>query len=457
VTVTKEVERLEHSELKMTLKISKEDVRSEYDKIIGNYAKTIQIPGFRKGKVPRDILVRKFADVFSGETLGNVMENALTETFKEESLPKEEQPLPYSRPTLKDDPPKLDLEKDLEFSVFYDTFPQFTVGKWQGLEIEAPDISIEAEDIGRELEVIRERNAIVLDRDDGAPSAKGDVITVNYAELSEDGEIIPGTERQDFVFTLGSGSNVFDFDDEVTGMKKGETRDISKTYAGDFKNKDLAGQSRKIRVTVSAVKERKLPDLDDDLAQDVDEKYQTLDDLKANIRERLGKKLEQNLRNIKINNILEKVLETTPIDVPESMIRIELDSQWRTLARQLGSSPEDLAVSFEKSGSGTRETILEGWRDGAVKTLKSRLIVESLILERKLDASDEEMEKQFETFAAGSDTSIEDVKKYYESENMKQFLKDEIKERKFFDLLLSENTVKAGEKKKYLDLISNNQ
>ncbi|MDR1410615.1 MAG: trigger factor [Spirochaetaceae bacterium] len=457
MTVTKEVERLEHSAVKMTLKVSKEDLRSEYDKIVGNYAKTIQIPGFRKGKVPRDILVRKFADVFTGETLANVMDQAVTETFKEESLSKEDRPLPYSTPELKDEPPKLDLEKDLEFSMLYDTFPQFTVGKWQGLEVEAPDVSIEDEDIGRELEIIRERNAIVLDRDDGALSVKGDVVTVDYAELSEDGQIIPGTERQDFVFTLGSENNIFYFDDEVAGMKKGETRDITKTYPGDFKNKDLAGQARSIRVTVTAVKKRKLPDLDDDLSQDVDEKYQTLDDLKADVRGRLCKQLEQRLRGIKINNMLEKVLETTPIDVPESMIRIELDGRWRNMARQLGSNPEDLARSLENSGSGTREAILEGWRGDAVKALKSRLIVESLITERNLDASDEEMEKEFETLAAGSDTSIEDIKKYYESENMKQYFKEEIKERKFFDLLLSENTVKTGEKKKYLDLISNNQ
>ncbi|MDR0449944.1 MAG: trigger factor [Treponema sp.] len=457
MTVTKEVERLEHSAVKMTLKISKEDIRSEYDKVVVNYAKTVQIPGFRKGKVPRDVLVRKFADVFKGETMANVVEHAITETFKDESLPQEDRPLPYSNPAIKDDIPELDMEKDLEFSVVYDAFPQFTVGKWQGLEVEAPDISVEDEDIGRELEAIRERNAIVLDRDDDAPSAAGDVVTVDYAELSENGEAIPGTERQDFVFTLGSGNNIFYFDDEVTGMKKGETRDIAKTYPGDFKDKGLAGQTRKVRVTVTAVKERKLPDLDDDLAQDVDEKYETLDDLKADIRGRLGKRLEQMLRDIKINNILEKVLETTPIDVPESMIRIELEGRWRNMARQLGSSPEDLALSLENSGSGTREAILEGWRDDAAKALKSRLIVESLIAERNLDASDEDVEKEFEALAAGSDTSIEDVKKYYESENMKQYLKGEIKERKFFDLLLSENTVKTGEKKKFLDLVPINQ
>jgi trigger factor len=456
VTVTKEVERLEHSALKLTLTVGREDVHSEYNKIINDYAKTIQIPGFRKGKVPRDVLVRKFSEAFKGEALGHIIEHAVTDVFEDESFPKENRPLPYSTPAIQDEPSDLDPEKDLRFSVVYDVLPKIDIGTWQGLEVEAPDASIEDEDLNRELEAIRERNAVVLDREDDAPSVKGDVVTVNYSEISEDGEPVGGSEREDFVFTLGTGYNIFHFDDEVAGMKKGETRDITKTYPEDFEDKDLAGNTRKIRVTVTAVKERQLPDLDDDLAQDVDEKYQTLDDLKTNIRERLTKNLERRLRDIRVSHILEKVLETTPIEVPESMMRIELDGRWQALARQIGSTSEDLTRSMEKSGQNTRDTILDGWRDTAKKALQSRLVVETLIKEQNLDASDEEMEKEMETLAADSDASIDDVKKYYGQENAKEYLKEDIKERKLFDLLLSKNTVKKGEKKKYLDLISNN-
>jgi trigger factor len=457
VTVTREIERLENSAVKLTLKVSKDDVRAEYDKIVNEYAKTIQIPGFRKGKVPRDILIRKFAEAFRSETLTHITEQAITETFDDEEFPGEDRPLPYSRPEVRDDLPEPDPEKDFEFSLFYDVFPQFTVGTWQGLEVEAPDVSVEDEDINRELELIRERNAIVQDREDDTPSVKGDVVTVNYAELSEAGETMPGTERQDFVFTLGSGNNIFHFDDEVTGMKKGETRDITKIYPADFTDSTLAGQTKKIRVTVTAVKERQLPDLDDDLAQDVDEKFQTLDDLKANIRKRLTGNLERKLRDIKVSGILEKILETTPIALPESMICIELEGRWRALARQLGTNSEALAKSMGNSGPNAREAVFEGWRKDVIKSLRSRLVVEALISDRKLDASDEDIEKEFETIAADSDIPIDEVKEHYEPENMQEYLKEDIKEKKLFNLLLAENTVKAGGKKKYLDLVANNQ
>jgi trigger factor len=457
VTVTKEIKRLEHSALELIITVGKDDVRSEYDDLIRQYGKTIQIPGFRKGKVPRDVMLKKFGDTFRGETLGKLVETAITKVFEDESFPVENRPLPYSSPRLKEDEKELelDLDRDLVFSVVYDALPQFTVGAWKGLEVEVPDAKLEDEDLNRELEVLRERNAIVLDRDDGAEAAQGDVVTVNYAEISDDGEIVPETERQDFVFTLGSGYNIFKFDDDITGMKKGETREIEKSYPEDFADKDLAGKTKKIRVTLTALKEKKLPDLDDDLAQDVDEKYKTLEDLKNDIRERLTRSLDGKLREIGISRILEKILETTTVDVPESMIRIELESRWRNMARQFNADPEELTRNMEKSGSG-RESIFEGWRPDAVKALQGRIIVETLMKDLGFEAGEEELEKEFETMTKETGTSIDEVKKYYESDEMKDYLKESIKERKFFDLLLSENTVKKGNITKYLDLISNN-
>jgi trigger factor len=454
VTVSKEITPLEHSSVKLTITVGKDDLRSEYDGILEKYAKTIQIPGFRKGKAPKEVLVRKFGDSLQGEALGTIIEKSLTEIFEDESFSKKERPLPYSTPQVQDEP-KLDLEQDLTFSVVYDVLPQVSVGQWKGLEAEAPDVSLSDEDLARELEALRDRNAFVLDRDEGAAAEKDNVVTVNYCEIGEDGAVIPDSEREDFVFTLGSGYNIYKFDDEITGMKKGETRDIEKTYPEDFSDAELAGKTKKIRVSLTALKEKKLPELDDDLAQDVDEKFKTLEDLKNNIRERLNKNLENRLRGIKTSKILEKIVENTPVEVPESMIRIELDSRWRNLARRFGVPTEEIVKMMEKTGKNTEE-IQEEWRPDAVKALHSRLIVETLIEEQGMTASDEELEKELETIAEESGTPLEDVKKYYGQENMRDFLKEDIKERKLFDLLLAENTIKPGKKEKYLDIMENN-
>jgi trigger factor len=454
VTVSKKITPQEHSSVNLTITVGKDDVRSEYDGILGKYAKTIQIPGFRKGRAPKEVLIRKFGDALKGEALGTIIEKSITEVLEDESLTRVERPLPYSTPQVQDEP-KLDLDQDLTFSVVYDVLPQVSVGQWKGLEAEAPNAAVTDEDLRRELEEVRERNAFVLDRDEGAAAEKDNVVTVNYHETGDDGSAVPGSERQDFVFTLGSGYNIYKFDDEITGMKKGETRDIEKTYPADFSDADLAGKTKKIRITLTALKEKKLPELDDDLAQDVDEKFQTLDDLKNSIRERLTKNLEKRLREIKVSKILEKIVENTPVDVPESMIRIELESRWRNLARRFGASTEEIVKMMEKSGKGAEE-IQGEWRPGAVKALHSRLIVETLIEEQKMTASDEEVEKELETIADESETPLEDVKKYYEQENMKEDLKEDIKEKKLFDLLLAENTIKFGKKENYLDIMANN-
>jgi trigger factor len=454
VTVSKEITRLEHSSVKLSLTVDKDDVRSQYDELLSDYSKSIQLPGFRKGKAPRDVLVRKFGESLKGEALGHLIEKSITQVFEDETFAREDRPLPYSTPQVQDEP-KLDLDTDLVFSVIYDVLPKVTVGKYKGLDIEVPAAEITGGDIARELEEVRERNSIVLDRDEGAAAEKDNVVTVNYCELSDDGSAAAGTERQDFVFTLGSGYNVYKFDEEVTGMKKGETRDFTKTFPNDFADAAIAGKTKKLRVTLAALKEKKLPELDDDLAQDVDEKYKTLDDLKNSIRDRMEKNLEKRLRELKINRILGKIVENTPVEVPESMIHIELDSRWRNLARRFNASTGEVIKMMEKSGK-SGEEIQNEWRPDAVKALHSRLIVETLMEDLKLEASDEEVEKELETIAGESGTPVEDVKKYYEQQQMKDYLKEDIKERKLFDILLGENTIKTSGNMNYLDFMAVN-
>jgi trigger factor len=454
VAVTKEITRLEKSNVKLSLTVPKDEVRSQYQKLLADYAKNVQIPGFRKGKVPQEVLERKFGEALKGEALGHIIESAVSGILHDENLPREEKPLPYSTPQLQDEP-KLDLEQDLTFSVEYDVLPAVNVGQWKGLEVEAPDAGVTSEDIDRELEEVRERNAIVLDRDDGVAAQSGDVVTVNYAEIGENGEALPNSQREDFVFTLGSGYNIYKFDDEIRGMKKGETREFDKTFPADFADSTLAGQAKKLRVTLTALKEKKLPDLDDDLAQDVDEKFNTLDDLNNSIRERLEKSLQRRLKDIKISKLLEKIMENTPVVIPESMIRVELEGRMRNLARRFNTSADGIMKMLSQTEDGL-DNIEKEWRPGAEKALHSRLIVETLMEEQKLEASDEEVEKELETMAAETGTALEEFKKYYEQENMKEYLKEDIKERKLFDILLAENTIKPGKKEKYLDLMANN-
>ena len=454
MTITKEITRLEKSSVKMNITVGKDDVRSEYDELLSTYSKSIQIPGFRKGKVPQDVLIRKFGEALKGEALGKVIEKTIEQIFADETFPKESRPLPYSTPQMQDEP-KLDLENDLAFAVVYDVLPAVKVEKWENIEIEVPDVSVEDEDLDRELQLIQDRNSIVLDKNEDETAAKNDVVTINYTELDDSDQPIQDGGRDDFSFTLGTGQILYKFDDELSGMKKGETKEFSKTYPEDFEEPSLAGKTKKFKVTLTALKVKKLPDLDDDLAQDVDDKFKTLDDLKNSIRDRLNKDIETRLRTLKINKILEIIMGNTPVEIPESMIRLELDSRWKNLARRLNTDTEGLLKIVGNNQEGV-QSIIGSWKPDAEKALHSRLIVETLMDDLKLEASDEEIEKELVKIADESGVDPEEVRKYYEADQMKEYLKEEIREHKVFDILLSKNQIKTGNKVKYVDLIGNN-
>lgn len=183
--VTKEITKLENSAVKLTVTIAKKDVAAEYNESIAKYAKNIQIPGFRKGKVPVSVLERKYGEMLKADAAAELIEKALGEVF--ESI--DEKPLPYAQPTM-DEAPVLDVTKDLTFTVTYDVFPTVKVESLDGITIKEPVVEIGEEELNTELQQIRERNAMVVDKKDDEAAAKDDIATVNYCELAEDGSEI---------------------------------------------------------------------------------------------------------------------------------------------------------------------------------------------------------------------------------------------------------------------------
>ena len=269
--LTTEFTKLEKSAVKLTVTIAKKDVEESYKSTLSKYVKNAQIPGFRKGHVPASVLERKFGESIKADSFGELIDNALNEVFEKET---ENRPLPYAQPMM-EQVPELDMTKDLTFSVTYDVFPNVEIKSFSGVSVKEPQVTITEDDIAEELKGMQERNAMVIDKKDNTVE-KDNIVTINYAELDDDGKVIDGTTREDFVFTVGTGENIYKIDDEIIGMKKDETKEITKKYKKDDADPELAGKTKKITVTVKAVKVRDLPALDDDFAQDVSEKYKTL-------------------------------------------------------------------------------------------------------------------------------------------------------------------------------------
>lgn len=448
----KTVEKLENAAVRLSITIPAEEVRTSYDDLVKKYSKSAQIKGFRKGKVPRDILERKFGEGFRAEALQNLVETGLQEAF--EGI--EEKPLPYAQPRLdQEEELELDLDSPLSFTVTYDTFPEIVPGTTEGLTVEEPKVKITKKDEDREIEEIRQRNALVIDKEEGVV-AKDDIVTMSFEEVDDQDEAIPDTRREDFTFTVGSGHNAYHLDTEVVGMKKDETRILKKEYAEDFEHTELAGQKKRLRVTVTQIKQRDVPELDDEFAQDVSDEFETLEDLRKDVRRRLEQNAENRVRVIKIDALLEAILETSTIPVPESMIRMELQSSWQGMAEQYRINPEQLEQIMAMQGK-SRDDLFEEWKPAATERIKRNLLVQKLIESNTVEVSDEEVEARIRAEAEEHKADPEQVLQYYRGNNMMSYVRRDLQERKLFDRLLEKNTIKAGKKMDYVDVMKENR
>lgn len=452
--VTKELSRIENSAVKLTVTIAKEDVASGYNAAVSQYAKNIQLPGFRKGHVPVKVLEQKYGESLKQEIMGDLIDESLNQIFSEDDTG-DIRPLPYTQPRLEGDKlPALDLNADLTYTVVYDVFPKVEVKNFDGITVKEPQVTVGDKELQEELKAIQERNAVVIDKKDGEKVAKDDIVTIDYSELDDAGNVIDGSAREGFVFTVGSGENIYKIDEDIIGMKKDESKEISKTYAADDADKDLAGKTKKIKVTVKAIKVRNLPALDDDLAQDVNEKYKTLDDLKKDIAVNLETAKNRKVAELKSQSLLDQLVEKNPVELPKSMIQAEQASRWNMMAQQFQTTPEQLDKMIAASGQ-SKEDLLKQWTGDSEKMLKSRLIVDTLLREKNISVTPEEIEAEYEKIAKDNSITVDEVKEHYKDAKAKEYLIDETKENKLYDELYKQVKVVKGDKMEFADLFKN--
>ena len=372
--VKQSTKALENSQLELTITVDSASIEEAYQNRLKKYQQELQIPGFRKGKTPISVIEKKYGDSIREESTFASLENALEEAYK--SMDDKEKPLPYSTPVLQDEESLIPFKKgeDVTFSVHYDVRPSFDVENYKGREIEVESVEVTDADVDTEIQKLRDQNAIVKTKE-GALE-KGDIATIDYVELDEDGNEKSSTERKGFTFTLGTGYNYYMIDEDIVGMKKGDERVIEKTYKED-ETSPLAGKSVKLRVKVNEVKLRELPELDDDFAQDVKEEYKSVADLKKATKEKLEKEVEDALKNIKMNSLMDKLVEETKFSVPESMIKTQLEQAWRNFIQQSGLD-EKTFNKFMEMQSQSKDQILQEWRPSAEKELREQLILDAI-------------------------------------------------------------------------------
>ncbi len=431
----KKFEILENSQAALTLTIDAESIEKAYSEKIEKYAKTIDMPGFRKGHAPLSVVERKIGDQVRGEVTFDKMEENLKEAI--ESLEKSQKPLSYSTPELQDEENLLPFKKDSDvtFTVKYDIKPIFELPQYKGLEVEYEDKSVTDGDVEREIEKLREQNAIIVNKT--TPAETGDIATVSYT-VSVDGEVKDSYSKEDFSFTLGTSYNTFKLDDDVVGMSSGEEKTVTKTYTDDdAPNDELKGKTVEIKIALLKLKKRELPELDDDFAEDVKDEYKTVDDLKKGLRKDLEEKLEEYRKNAKTQAAIETVVSKVDFAVPQSMVDQINENKWDNFASQFGG--EKNLLDLLRRNNDTKEHFISSWSEESKADAKRELVLSAIVDKENFEATDEEIEE----FAGEEFKNLDEKTR----EVYKGYLAEEVKYQKVGSFLLENNTFKAVEKK----------
>ena len=434
----KSVKEQENSQAALTLTIDAASIEDAYTKRIQKYSKDLALPGFRKGHVPASVIERKFGDSIREESTFDSMESALQDAIKE--LDVKDKPLPFSTPVLQDEDKLLPFKKDsdITFTVVYDVKPVFELPQYTGLEINVPEIEVTEKDIDSDVENLRNQNAIIKNKSGKAEN--GNIATINYVEIDENGNEIESTKRNDFTFTIGTGYNFYKLDNDVIGMKKDEEKTVEKSYTEEDNIPGYAGKTVKLSIKLTELKERELPEVDDEFAQDIKDEYKTVKDMRAGIRKDLEKKAEDAMKTEKEDAVVKAIAEKTSFTIPQSMIQAELDSRWRNLIRSSSISEDQLLKFLEMQGE-TKESFQNGWKDEVTAMLRSQLVLDAIRDKENFEISEEDLNAECEKQLKNVPES--------EKESYKEIIKDNMQFEKVIPFLLENNTFKSESKVSY--------
>ncbi|WP_141012692.1 trigger factor [Nocardioides sambongensis] len=334
------VETLSPTRAKLTVEVPFEELKPSLDAAYQQIAKQINVPGFRRGKVPPQVIDRQVGrGAVLNEAINDVLPKAYTEALQENNL------TPLAQPEI--EVTKLEDNDSLEFTAEVDIKPEITIPAYDGLEASVDDLAVSDEDIDEQVEALRGRFGTLSDVERAA--ADGDFVVIDLA-ASQDGEAVEGGEVSDFSYQVGKGGMIDGLDEALTGLSAGE----SATFTSQLVSGDLVGQDVEIAVTVKQVQEQELPELDDDFAQEASE-FDTLAELTDDVRERLtrGKRLEQAAEAR--DAVLEALLEKVEIPLPETMVTEELNARRQSVEQQLGFAGMTLEKYLEDEGQTQEE------------------------------------------------------------------------------------------------------
>ncbi len=411
-------------EFKIDAKIFDEGIQTVYKK----NAKYFNIPGFRKGKAPMSRVESIYGkEIFYEDAFNEVVPEIFEKELKENNIEA------VSKPDI--DITQIGKGQDLIFTAVVQTKPEVKLGKYKGIEVKKVEYNVTEKDIKQELEKMAERNARLVNVKTRAVK-KGDIAVIDFVG-SVDGVEFEGGKAENHELEIGSNTFIPGFEDQIIGMKVEEEKDINVKFPEEYFSKDLAGKDAVFKVKVHEIKKKELPKLDDEFAKDVSE-FDTLEELKASIKEKKEKENEAKAKAEIEEAAVNTVCDNTKIDIPSGMIENEIDEMIQDMDRRLsyqGMNIEQYLKFINKSMADFREES----KETAEKSVKMRLVLEAVYKDAKIEITDAQIEEKIKELAESYGRDVEELKK---NEHLKMHIEENLKTEKAIEYIVDNAKIK---------------
>ena len=417
------VEKTENAnEVKLEITVEAEKFDNAMKKVYFQNAKYFNIPGFRKGKAPMNIVEKYYgAQIFYEDAFNEVATEAYDEALEEKKIEA------VSKPDV--DIVQMEKGKDVIFTVVVQTKPEVELGKYKGIELKKVEYKVEEKDIEHELEHMQEHNSRLVTIEDRALE-QGDIATIDF-EGFVDGVAFEGGKAEGHELEIGSGAFIPGFEEQLVGMKIDEEKEIKVTFPKEYFSKDLAGKEATFKVKLHEIKKKELPELDDEFAKDVSE-FDTLKELKESIKEKLEKSNEQKAKYETEDAAIKAVCEKAKLDIPDGMVELEVENMLKDFEQRLSYQGLKMDQYLKMIGK-TEEEVKKEYEPQAKEAIKSRLTLEAIIKAEKIEATDEEIKAKIEEMAKNYGKKAEELN---DNENLKKYLKEGIESEKAIEFIV---------------------
>ena len=423
-------EKLENNTVVLDVEVDAEQLKDALEQAYRKLVKDVQVPGFRKGKTPR-VVFENFVGkaALYNEAVEYVIPDAYMQAVDETGIE------PVAQPEF--DVEEVEEGKDFKFKATVRIKPEVTLGQYKGIEAVKPKVEVTDQDVDQELARLQDRHAQLINLEEGTVE-NGDTALLDYVGR-KDGVEFEGGQGTDYSLEIGSGSFVPGFEEQLIGAAVGETKDITVTFPEDYHSEELKGQEAVFTVNIKGIKRKEIAPLDDEFAKDVSE-FDTLEELRADLLNKLTEAAENLAKQKVLSEALEKAVENATVDIPEEMVDARIDEMIQNTESRITSQGVSFDNFMKYTGSNL-DDLKESFREDAQKGVKTTLVLEAIVKAENIEITDEELDKEINTMAENYQQDVVLLRKILEARNQIKLIQESMQQQKALDLIAEQATM----------------